>query len=521
MRMVKLFKEWKWVILFGFLILLIALGIRLYNLTLLPVFTDEAIYVRWSQVMRAEPTLRFLPLSDGKQPLYMWLVIPFFKIFTDPLLAGRMVSVLAGVGTLIGIFVLGYLLFKSKKAALISSLIYAISPFSFFFDRMALADSLLSFFGIWIAILGYLTITFARLDLAMITGFLLGGALLTKSPALFFTLLLPTLGVFAQFPKGKKEIILHLAKLVGLYGVILLIGYGMYQILRLGPNFQMIALRNQDYVYPISHILTSFKDPLKPFLIRAWEWLVILGPWTVLVLALFGIILNVKSHLRSILILFLWFFIPIFVQSEFGKVFTARYIFFTLPYLFLLAGSAFLVKNKILKIVLTITIFVFTLLSFKNDYFLLTQPELANLPRSERSGYLEEWTAGYGNKEIADYLIKFSQANPNEKLVVGTEGYFGTLPDGLLIYTTNYSNIVVIGQDFPVKEVSKNLYDSRKAGNFTYLVVNSDRFWMNNPKELTLLAVYPKAVRPDGSRETLYFFEVNNEILRKVPKAKL
>ncbi len=516
----KFFKEWKWVILFGFLILLIALGIRLYNLTLLPVFTDEAIYVRWSQVMRAEPTLRFVPLSDGKQPLYMWLVIPFFKLFTDPLFAGRIVSVLAGTGTLIGIFVLGNLLFKSKKTALISSLIYAISPFSFFFDRMALADSLLSFFGVWIAILGYLTVTFARLDLAMITGFLLGGALLTKSPALFFTLLLPTLGIFAQFPKGKKEILLHLGKLIGLYGVILLIGYGMYQILRLGPNFQMIAIRNKDYVYPISHIFSSFADPLKPFLIRAWEWIVGLGPWTVLVLALCGIVLNIKKHSRSVLILFAWFFLPIFAQSEFGKVFTARYIFFTLPYLFLLAGSAFMVTNKILKIGLTITLFVFVLLSFKNDYFLLTQPELANLPRSERSGYLEEWTSGYGNKEIADYLIDFSLKNPNEKLVVGTEGYFGTLPDGLLNYTNSYSNIIVIGQDIPIKEVSKSLYESRKSGNPTYLVVNSDRFWMVNPPELTLLAVYPKGVRPDGSRETLYFFEVNNNILRKA-KPKL
>ena len=66
---------------------LVAAGVyavtRLYQLTLLPVFADEAIYIRWAQVMKAESTLRFLPLSDGKQPLFMWSVIPFFKLFSD------------------------------------------------------------------------------------------------------------------------------------------------------------------------------------------------------------------------------------------------------------------------------------------------------------------------------------------------------------------------------------------------------------------------------------------------------
>ena len=59
---------------------LLVLGIifRFVNLTQVPVFADEAIYLRWAQIMRAEETLRFLPLSDGKQPLYMWTVIPFF-----------------------------------------------------------------------------------------------------------------------------------------------------------------------------------------------------------------------------------------------------------------------------------------------------------------------------------------------------------------------------------------------------------------------------------------------------------
>src|SRR3990172_12193337 len=102
--MKRFLSKYKKLILLGILILGVAFFFRIYRLTHLPIFADEAIYIRWAQVMRAEETLRFLPLSDGKQPLYMWSVIPFLKIFTDPLFAGRFLSVLAGIATIVGVF---------------------------------------------------------------------------------------------------------------------------------------------------------------------------------------------------------------------------------------------------------------------------------------------------------------------------------------------------------------------------------------------------------------------------------
>ena len=60
--------------------------LRLPNLTSQPIFADEAIYIRWAQVMRAEPTLRFISMTDGKTPLFMWVLIPLFKVFKDPFL---------------------------------------------------------------------------------------------------------------------------------------------------------------------------------------------------------------------------------------------------------------------------------------------------------------------------------------------------------------------------------------------------------------------------------------------------
>src|SRR3989339_1889482 len=121
-----------WLLGLAIITLALFLFFRFYRLGQVPVFVDEAIYIRWSQVMRAEPTLRFLPLQDGKQPLFMWTTIPFLKLTSDPLIAGRLLSVVAGLGSLIGVGVLAYVLFAEVYIALFSSFLYAIIPFTMF-----------------------------------------------------------------------------------------------------------------------------------------------------------------------------------------------------------------------------------------------------------------------------------------------------------------------------------------------------------------------------------------------------
>ena len=505
----KVFKKWTKTILGLIVILAIGFGVRVYNLTTLPIFADEAIYIRWAQVMRAEATLRFLPLSDGKQPLFMWLVIPFFKFIKDPLFAGRFLSVLAGVGTVFAVFVISYLLFKNRKTALITAGIYSLVPFAVFFDRMALADSTLTVFGVLIFAFGFLLIKTLRLDTAMILGFLLGGALLTKSPALYFSLLLPTFVIFA---KDKKDIVKYFLLLIPTY----LIGYGIFNVLRLGPNFQMLALRNLDYVYPLNHILMSPLDPFKPFIDRTKEFYWIMGTGSLFVTWLVAYFVNYKTRLKELLILTAWFLCPIIASSEFSKTMTARYVFFSLPFFVIIAGSLFLVKSRKLKFVSYILFAVFIAQSLNYDYKLLLSPEKANLPRSERSGYLEEWTAGQGIREIAIYLKNEELKQPGKKIVVGTEGYFGTLPDGLQIYFDGVTNTNVIGVGLQLEEVPQSLIDSKKFGNKSYLVVNNERLHLDPELAgLSKVAEYPKAVRPDGSIQSLILFEITDETISK------
>lgn len=489
--------------LFIIIILLYFLS-RLINLDIIPVFCDEAIYIRWAQIMKAEPSLRFIPLSDGKQPLFMWLIIPVLKIIEDPLIAGRLVSIFAGFGTMIGIFILSFLLFNNICFSFFASIFYLVSPYAFFFDRMALTDGLLSCFGVWCLVFGVSLVKKSRLDLAMILGIILGLGLITKSPALFFALLLPGTLVFFDFQ--RKNIPLYLIKLIVLWGVALVFAFAIYNILRLGPEFHMIAIRNKDYVFSLKEVL---KHPLHPFLknfknVIEWFWILATPP--VFILGLLGVLGMLKKDFTKGVFLLICFCFPLFIQSAVAKVFTARYILFSLP-IFLIFATWTLeiilgIKNKKIAVFLGIVIFIFPIYQI---YLLSNNPQKAWLPQNERKGYLEEWTSGYGIKESALYLKKVAQ---NQKVLVGTEGYFGTLPDGPQIYLEKVPNITIIGVGYPVKEIPEKLANGL-VDNRVFLLVNDSRFEIKNDQRLKLVAKYPKAKNPKtGNQENLLFFEV-------------
>lgn len=491
------------ILVFGILLVGLYFFTRLYHLTKLPVFCDEAIYIRWAQIMKSEPSLRFLPLQDGKQPLFMWLIMPSLKVFSDPLFAGRMISVMAGLMSLLGVIILPIIVNRAITGGLIGGLFYTLLPFTLFFDRMALVDSLLSAFGIWSLILAILLGQTKRLDVAMVLGILLGGALLTKSPGMFFVGLAPIAAAFQLIVNNEKlkvELrVKSLVKLIGLFLISLVFVFGIYNILRLGPNFHMVGIRNKDYIYSFSEII---KHPFHPFLenIKSafryyWHYLT---P-SILFLGAIGILIEIwKLRTRNWKLL-IWWLLPLLAQTSVAKVFTARYILFSIPPFILFASyglQAILKKLKIKAVVLLIIL----LPTLFFDWHLWHNPAKASFPEDERAGYLEEWTAGWGIKEIADYLKKLPR---DENIIVGTEGFFGTLPDGLQIYLEGENKISVIGVGYPIKTLPEPLFNAKEAGDRVYLVVNRSRLETKDWQGLKLIRTYEK---PEGDK--LLFFEV-------------
>jgi hypothetical protein len=243
-----------------------------------------------------------------------------------------------------------------------------------------------------------------------------------------------------------------------------------------------------------------------------------MGPIGLVLLALIGLILNFKKYPKYILILGAWFLAPLIFEAEFTKSFTLRYIFFLVPPLYVFAASAF---NKISgkwKYLTILALIIFVVQAGVFDYFLLTNPEKANFPIRERMGYFQEWTAGTGVKQIADYIRNIHNRNPGKQIVVGTEGYFGTLPDGFAMYVQDLPNIIVVGTGLGINKIPDPLTASKHAGNSTYLIVNKSRLAIDpNKLNLKLIESFPKEPRSPGTMEyvnngpqdELYFFEVN------------
>lgn len=476
-------------------------ALRLPNLTLQPIFADEAIYIRWAQVMRAEPTLRFLPLSDGKTPLFMWLMIPFFKVFDDPLYAGRFLSVLSGFLTFLGAIFLGWRFFNIQTA-LWAGFLIVITPMIVFFDRMALVDSMLSAFSIWSLNLALMLIKYMRIDLAFILGYAFGASLLTKPPGFFNILALPaTLIMFNWRATDREKKIL---KLFGLWVLAIATTFVIYNILRLGPGFENLNARNQDYVFSPVELLTRPMDPFIPHINDLVDWLPKLLTIPTLVLTFLGIFLVISRRHKAGFSVLLWALLPLIVQMALLKTFTARYVLFSFPPLLLLAGWALenivsrVKMNKILVILGATLVLMFQALYF--NYYLLTDQSQAPIPNEERRGYLEDWTSGYGLKEIAQFLREESK---NGKVIVGTEGSFGTLPDGLQIYLDQDREVVVIGGG---AEVSSGLKEAALKYP-TFFVSNKSRFTGLGISEVSLIKEYPKP-KGDLPQDAILLFKV-------------
>src|SRR4051794_25526117 len=79
--------------------------VRLPRLRAFPVFSDEATYLRWAQLVRQDPRHNlFVSMQDAKLPLHYWLLALTRWLAADPVTAGRLLSVLFGALTVVIVF---------------------------------------------------------------------------------------------------------------------------------------------------------------------------------------------------------------------------------------------------------------------------------------------------------------------------------------------------------------------------------------------------------------------------------
>jgi hypothetical protein len=221
----------------------------------------------------------------------------------------------------------------------------------------------------------------------------------------------------------------------------------------------------------------------------------------VLLLAVSGLFSNKERRSTATLLLCAAFFLLPFVVL--GKVVHPRYL---LPAALFITVSAVLnletlalrctheiQRGKFLFAVLGLTVALFAGQVFTHSLFFATSfafsPDVTPFVTADRQQYLEEWSSGHG---IAETVALISELSKDHTVAVATEGRFGTLPDGLLLFfhNRNVDNIYIEGTgQYPVKTIPS--FFSDKAKNFTQslLVVNSHRMELQLPND-KLVAQY-------------------------------
>lgn len=470
------------------------LATRLIHLGSLPIFTDEGIYIHWSKIAWKDASWRFISLTDGKQPLHTWGMIPFLKIFSpNLLLGGRMFSVLAGAIALKGIFLLAYYLW-GKRTAYIAALLYIVTPMFVFYDRMALADSAVNAGFIWILFGSILLARTLRLDVALGTGLVAGLSLLTKSSTQMF-LGLSALAPVLQFGK-KTKLKIYLNYYI-LYLAVLILGFALYNIQRLSPYLQFVNQKNATFVMTFQEFFHA------PFSL-VWGNLPLI-PWYVgsemgyipALLGILGVALLLKKDWRLGLYFTAWMVFPYVAISFFAKVIFPRYLIFFASLLTLTAAYALHVTvNQKLKAVAWILMFAW--IGYFN-YTILFDNQKIPFPPVDRGQYIESVNAGYGIKDI----IQFARERAKEKpVILVAEGNFGVVGDMLESSLGPGEPITVRGY-WPLDE--KDLYDNQKdLKTHTVLVVYSHK-QMKDILPIWPLKLVHEYTRPYGdSRFTLF-----------------
>jgi len=485
------------------LIILLYLAAHLYRLTLLPVFADESIYIRWTQLIIDDwRQYLFFPMNDGKTPLLMWLMVPFQFLFSNQLFAGRFVAVLIGLGQVLSLGYLTKLLDGKKKTTWLAMSLGSLLPFWFFHHRMALTDALLCLGANW-AIIGVTQVVKNKQKYLWIglTALFIGLSLWAKLPAL---LIIPSLFLYAWLKPVKLS---SRVRQIAYISTTIVGGLALFFSLRLHPVFPQLFSRGGDFLYPWKEVI--FQGKWRDTIINIPTYLNYFGTyltWPVLWLNLAGQFLPdaKKRRIQHILLgSTLLFAGPI---ALLGKVVYPRYF---LPISIFITVSAALAiqelfkiaqKQKVAwkKILLRTTLWMMLInigiVSGRYIYFSLTNPNSTPFVSADKEQYLYKWSSGHGIQEGVEFIKTQSKSHT---VAVATEGSFGTLPDGILMYfhRQNVDNIYVEGIGFPVRELTPKFNDKAMGFEQILLIVNSHRLEIDLPKD-NLLQEY---CRPDSA----------------------
>lgn len=421
-----------------FFVLLAYFLLRTVNLTGLPIFNDESTYIRYGIHQLNEPTHQPFSLLIGKEPLDPYLYAFVGTMIGNLLVGGRIVTMVWGLLTLIGLYLFTNELL-GKRAALFASLLYVITPYTVFFDRLALLDSSVSTIAVWSLFLTQKLLHKAQWRYAIALGVVAGIGLWTKTSTLFY-LFLPLISyIIFYFTQGDKRF--NKAKQFATAVIVsLLIFIPLYTNQFYAIHMQLLS----QYTYPLGSIFT--------FPVAVWwdnltgivEWLFFYLTPPLFLLALGSLIYFTKR--KKLWFVFLWFYLPLVYEILYAKLFTSRHVLLLTVPLLILAGyglSLLWQRKKIFGAAVGIIIFLWSLYDCG---ILVTNPQqypslFIEKAATDADQYVHGYPSGYGVLEAINYV---QQQAASQRIIVIIRNDHGNPEDAVVAYLDYKPNIILL-----------------------------------------------------------------------------
>lgn len=455
---IKLYQGIFWLLFFVFFV-----SLRAYNLVELPVFVDEATHIgRANRMMDTGPIIS--PTDIGKMFHPLLLSILFRITFLDQLWVARAFSIFVSLLAAVGCYWLAQTLSNDWRIGVLASLIYSFSPFTFFHDRTALADSLLTCLGIFTLLFSVRLVRSGRYTDAVAVGVLMGLATLTKLYGCLF-IFFP---IAAWLVLEKKVFFQRLWRV----GVVVYLS----ALVTVSPHFFVVGSL-------ITYMRGKTVKPWEPVsMLEIWQtnlslistWLTTYLTPLVIFLALAGFLVVIVRRDRPGIFIGLITLFQILTFIFIARRWFPRYILILTPGFYILAAWAIAAAtdwlitrvksvsstNKQLvtwlQFATPIILFaLFTVQPLLIDYRMLADIRTAPLVQEDRWQFVEGWPAGYGLPEAAAYLSLMAREKGDIAIIrhgitcnIGCASGELVVPEGLQIYLAGEPGVELRTIDF-------------------------------------------------------------------------
>jgi len=483
-----------------------------------PLYLDEGIYISWADLTHQSKDFAYSSLQDGKTPLFFWFISVIGPKINNFLLAGRLISIVAGLITAVSWMIILLKNFDFKKAVIFLFL-FLIAPYGFLVERMALSDSLLmSFFSLSLM---FLILSKKILDekkkkwfikfvfYMIFSGIFLGFAYATKTTARLFlvTYLLISFFWLICYLKNKKIrnfIVLFLGSII-----LVLFYKEIISYFRVGGHilWGSIAEKEKLMIYSPQEIIKRLtSNPLSVFnysnLVFQY-WGAYLSGLMIFVLIGTYKLISLKENRKFLWLLFCWIFMTAAICLS-GKVMASRYIYSTYPIILAIAvfGVDYLLSFKNKKI--NIFVYLLMILVLRQSSLFVFNPEKALYAKDDQNYFVSGNLTTLG----LDRVIEYFENKDKSKVLIGVSGTWG-VPEGSFILLREAglkSEIININRIISSNKLDFGISDKNEAARYLYMV--GDDKLVEKLLELGVKKIY-EFDRYRGTTKN-YFLEIPN-----------